>query len=343
MDQDTFDSRFEDLSSVNRKVLTLFLQGFTDDEIAKRRDCTGDAVRKQIQTICEKLSLTNESNKRLDHRRDLVELFVEYRREMVSLELVSKLTPELLPKFQGSQSTKLVELENPEGPVPPNSVFYIERPSVEMDCYRKILEPGALIRIKAPGQMGKSSLTIRILNYTQQQNYRVASLDLQSTGADTFKSPESFLYWFCDRITRKLGIENQLAEYWTGGSGANDNCTDYFEAHLLPEINSPLVLCLDGVDRLFKYKPVAEDFFSLLRGWHEEAKKGLRRVWENLRLIVTHSREIYIPLNINQSPFNVGTPVELLPFTLKQVEDLIQRHDLRLSQKEIELLMSLLG
>jgi hypothetical protein len=54
---------------------------------------------------------------------------------------------------------KLITLEEPEGQVPLESAFYVERPPIESDCYETIIRPGALIRVKAPRQMGKSSLT----------------------------------------------------------------------------------------------------------------------------------------------------------------------------------------
>ena len=57
-------------------------------------------------------------------------------------------------------------------PVSFDSPFYIERPPIESDCYNEIEEPGALIRIKALRQMGKTSLTNRILAHARSQNYR---------------------------------------------------------------------------------------------------------------------------------------------------------------------------
>jgi hypothetical protein len=39
----------------------------------------------------------------------------------------------------------------------------VERPPVEANCYQEIVKPGALIRVKAPRQMGKTSLMQRIL------------------------------------------------------------------------------------------------------------------------------------------------------------------------------------
>jgi hypothetical protein len=85
---------------------------------------------------------------------------------------------------------------------------------------------------------------------------------------------------------------------------------------LLPEIETPLVLGLDEVDEVFRYPAIADDFFGLLRAWYEEASYGSgdSELWERLRLIVVHSTEVYLPLDVNQSPFNVGLPIELPEF-----------------------------
>jgi hypothetical protein len=60
-------------------------------------------------------------------------------------------------------------------------------------------------------------------------------------------------------------------------------------------------------------------------------------------LILSHSKEVYIPLNINQSPFNVGLPVELPSLNGDQVADLIHRHRLSLSPAETASIMDLTG
>ena len=48
----------------------------------------------------------------------------------------------------------------PSGSVPLDSPFYLERFAVEEQVEREIRKPGALIRIKAPREMGKTSLLV---------------------------------------------------------------------------------------------------------------------------------------------------------------------------------------
>ena len=51
-----------------------------------------------------------------------------------------------------------------------------------------------------------------------------------------------------------------------------------------------------------------------------------------MRLVIVNSTDVYIPLPINRSPFNIGYSIELSPFTTLQVEDLAQRHKIKLIQ-----------
>jgi hypothetical protein len=234
-----------------------------------------------------------------------------------------------------------VDLEELGGQVSLDSPFYISRPPNEERCFEVIAKPGALIRIKAPRQMGKSSLMLRILDRATQQGYRAARLNLQAAGENALENLDSLLKWLCSRISRNLRLPDRVEEYWQGALGGNDKCTDYFEMYLLEELKVPLVLGLDEVDQLFQHAAVAADFFGLLRSWHEESK--FNPVWRNLRLVIAHSKEVYIPLNINQSPFNVGLPIELSPLNDDQATDLIQRHGLHLSPRESVDLMDLTG
>jgi serine/threonine-protein kinase len=232
-------------------------------------------------------------------------------------------------------------LEQPEGSVGLESAFYVERPPIEADCFEAIVKPGALIRVKAPGQMGKTSLMSRILHHANQQGYHTASLNFQSADAEFLNNLDRFLQWFCASISWELNREDKLDVYWKGILGSKNKCTNYFQRYLLSELTSPMVLGLDEVDQIFQHPDIATDFFGLLRAWHERGKN--ESIWQKLRLVIVHSKEVYIPLNINQSPFNVGLPVELPELNQEQVEDLVRRHGLHLSADQIDRLMAMIG
>jgi hypothetical protein len=189
--------------------------------------------------------------------------------------------------------------------------------------------------------MGKTSLLNRIVEFAAKQDYRTVRLNLLQADGEKFSSLGKFLRWFCTCVSHELQLPSQLNNYWDEDRGSIVNCTTYFEEHLLEQIDSPLVLALDEVDRVFQSAEITQGFFPMLRSWHEEAKTI--DIWEQLRLVVVHSTEDYGPLDINQSPFNVGLPVELTEFTPEQVEDLARRHKLNWNDAQVQQLMAMVG
>ncbi|MDJ0582989.1 AAA-like domain-containing protein [Crocosphaera sp.] len=240
-----------------------------------------------------------------------------------------------------SSLTLSPEPELPEGQVPLDSQFYLERSPIETECYKAILQPGALIRLKAPRRMGKSSLLARIIEHGSQNNCAAVSLSFQLADTWLFQDLDKFLRWFCANISLSLNIENKVVDYWDDLFGSKISCKIYFEEYILSTLKTPLVLGLDDVDRLFQYPDLADNFFGLLRAWHEEGKN--KDIWKKLRLIVVHSAEVYIPLNLNQSPFNVGIPITLPMFTPQQVQDLAKIYKINWSLKQGQKLMDLVG
>ena len=218
-------------------------------------------------------------------------------------------------------------LEYPDGAVPLDSNYYLERHKVESICYQTLEKPAALIRIKAPKLMGKTSLARRIVAQGGKQNYQGVYLDLGAVNKELITNLDNFIRWLCCKVSLELELENQVDSAWnTSFLGSNDNCTAYFKKYILKQIEVPLVLVLDEVDRLFPYNEVVEDFLGMLRSWHEKGK--ISEVWKRLRLVLAHSTEVYIPLDYHQSPFNAGVPVELEEFNQQQVEDLAKKHNI---------------
>jgi hypothetical protein len=242
------------------------------------------------------------------------------------------LTPKLL--------TKVSE------PLPPPTIPnpYVERPPIEKNCYQNILQPGMLIRIKAPEKMGKSSLLNQILAYAKKQNYQTVRLDFQLLEAEVIEDSSQFLRWLCKKVSKQLKLADQVDENWQGMT-PNILCTDYFEERLLPNLNSPLALALDNVDRFFeeKYQVVAANFFGMLRAWWSDAQQTTDSDWQKLRLIVVYSTEDLPKLNIYQSPFNVGKEVKLSEFNRSQIQVFAQQYGLNLLSSQVEKLTKLVG
>jgi transcriptional regulator with XRE-family HTH domain len=217
---------------------------------------------------------------------------------------------------------------------------YIQRPPIEERCLVAILQPHNLIRIKSPRQMGKTMLIDYLLDHATQQGYRAVKVNLQSADEAVFTDLDALLRWLCNKVSRKFQLNMVANDYWSDIFGSKDNCTAFFEEQILPVADVPLVLALDDVDRVFEHPQLAADFFGLLRSWYEESGMGQ---WAKLRMLIAHSTEIYVPLRSDESPFNVGLPIELPELTGEQVQDLVIRHVLPWTPSEISLLMEMVG
>ncbi|MBF2074134.1 MAG: AAA-like domain-containing protein [Synechococcales cyanobacterium C42_A2020_086] len=226
--------------------------------------------------------------------------------------------------LQDSDSLEFPEF--PGGPVPLNSGLYIERPPLEPLAYAEVEKPGSLIRIKAAAAMGKSSLVHRILAHAASQGLATVHLDLEDADETVLTSFSPFVRWVCAVLTQQLQQDLKIDDYWDGEVGSKVSASLYLQGYLLPRLDQPVVLAISQIDRLFEHPQTAREFLSLLRSWYEKAKQV--ELWQKLRFVVSYSTESYVPLDINQSPFNIGLPLKLPPFTAEQVQELARRYEI---------------
>ncbi|MEM7064963.1 MAG: AAA-like domain-containing protein [Cyanobacteria bacterium P01_B01_bin.77] len=234
----------------------------------------------------------------------------------------------------------ITPLEFPSGVLAIGSPLYIERPPIESLCYQNIAIPGSLTRIKAPRHMGKSSLLVRVLAQAETLGYQRALVDFQSADVSVYSSLSRFLRWFCMAVARALKLPPRLADYWDDEIGAKLSCTIYFEEYILTASDTPIVLALNEVNQVLKHADIASGFLPLLRVWYEQGKYN--DAFSRLRTVVVHSTDIYVPLKLHQSPFNVGLPIQLTPFTIDQVQVLAKRYQLCLDE-DLDALVTLVG
>jgi DNA-binding Xre family transcriptional regulator len=273
-----------------------------------------------FEELCRRLAL---------EWKEIADLEIEFVDTLVDESADLRKLPKLSPVY-------------PNGAVPLGSNFYLERAQIEAQIDREITRPGALVRIRAPREMGKTSLLLRTLHGAKRQGYQTVSLNLEQVDRSILSDLPQFLRWLCANIARQLQLKPLLDDYWDEDLGSKISCTAYFQEYLLAQIDTALVLALDEVNQIFEHPQVARDFLPLLRSWFEEAKT--LPIWQKLRLIVVHSTEIYVPLQLTQSPFNVGLPIQLPYFGLDEVQRLARCYGLSWSDgEEANQLMGLVG
>ena len=76
----------------------------------------------------------------------------------------------------------------------------------------------------------------------------------------TLADADAFFRQFCHEVTNQLELENRVEEYWQRQVSHVQRCTDYFQLHVLKQLQSPLLLAMDEVDRMFD-TTFGSDFF----------------------------------------------------------------------------------
>jgi hypothetical protein len=237
-------------------------------------------------------------------------------------------------------SAQPIKLERPEGTMQTQSAFYIDR-EADKQGIDAVVEEGVTITIKGPRQMGKSSLLNRLMSKAIDVGKHVAFLDFQMVEKSALADADTFFRLFCCLVTEELGLEDQTASFWQKALGNLRRSTNYFQQYLLKEIDGTLVLAMDEVERVFN-ATFRADFFSMLRSWHNH--RAIKPDWRRVDLALVTSTEPYQFIDdLNQSPFNVGTVLNLEDFTFSQVSDLNQRHGTPFKEGELEALFEILA
>jgi AAA-like domain len=159
--------------------------------------------------------------------------------------------------------------------------------------------------VKTSRQTNKHYLITKIINHGIKQGYKAVSVDFQEENQDVFTNSEQLLKWFCTEITWQLEIENRIAQYFQELTYSNSQCSNYFQQYLLPEIQTPLVLVLYKVEFILEHQTIANNFFGLLRFWHQNVNN--EDIWRKLRLVIVHSKDTFLTVD---PPFSVGIRIE---------------------------------
>ncbi len=224
----------------------------------------------------------------------------------------------------------------PGGTLKIDNAFYIQREADE-EVLRRAQLVGETLVIKAPRQMGKSSLLLRYLAACQQASKHTALFDfslLSQAELDDYGNLLSDLGAFLLEAVGGGGTAPRLIR--------QRELTTFVE-RLLDSIEpANVTLAFDEVDRVMG-SAYQSDFFALLRHWHNK-RAEYRSPWFRLDLALVISTEPYLLIaRADQSPFNVSPPVELAPFSRAQCGELNERYGRPLEYEQIGRIHSMLG
>lgn len=281
----------------------------------------------------------------------VAELLKEIKRLKLDLELAAKLerdgmaTEYLLdltsepsnqpPITQSLYSTQISPtsraslrdaLEPVGGAVPLSSKFYITRPT-DADFQSAIARRDSIVLVKGARQVGKTSLLARGLQYARETGAKVVLTDFQSLNAECLDSIEKLFLTLAGLMADQLELDVFPDEVWHAKLSPSINFERYLRREVLTKLAVPVVWGVDEVDQLFTCS-FGSEVFGLFRSWHNKRALDPQGPWHRLTLAIAYATEAHLFItNLNQSPFNVGTRLQLEDFTLEQVGELNRRYD----------------
>ena len=223
----------------------------------------------------------------------------------------------------------LSDMTAPGGAIRPNDPFYVERA-----CDREVLAVARRLEetvvIKAPRQMGKSSLLKRYLAECRREGKKTALIDLSIFDDASLADYPVFLTALADELLDRFGLDGPSAII------SQPAMNRFVRDRVLKAVPDNLVIALDEVDRILG-RPYQADFFSMLRSWNEGRTDDGQPAWARLELALVISTEPYLLIDDAQrSPFNVRIPIVLDPFDADECRELNRRYGRVLGDDQAE-------
>jgi len=218
-----------------------------------------------------------------------------------------------------------VFLEPEGGAVPLESNFYLVRPTDE-GFAAAVTRGDSIVRVKGARHTGKTSLLARGLQQARQAGAGVLLTDMQKFTPAQMETADHLFRVIADAMIDALALDLDLDALWKPDRGWNVNFERFLRRQVLGQLDAPLVWGLDEVDRLFGF-PYSADVFGLFRSWHNERSLDPTGPWSKLTLAIAYATEAHLFItDLNQSPFNVGTRLTLVDFTLQEVAEMNRRY-----------------
>jgi hypothetical protein len=232
----------------------------------------------------------------------------------------------LLDGLDAKEAPKVRKGEVPGGAVPLDSRYYIVRPT-DIEFYDGLERQDGLLLVKGARQMGKTSLLARGLQKARDADKTVVFLDLQNLNQNDFKDLTSLYKALGGMIADKLKLDVYPEDKWRDGRAPNINFANYIVREVMNKTEGHVVIAMDEVDRLFSFDYTSE-IFGMFRSWFNARTVDTSMPWGRLTQAFVYATEPLLFITDEfQSPFNVGTKIELKDFEIAQVKQLNDLYD----------------
>jgi hypothetical protein len=237
-----------------------------------------------------------------------------------------RLLKELLLGLEAKEQPKAAKGEMPGGAVPLDSRYYIIQPT-DIEFRDGLERQDGLLLVKGARQMGKTSLLARALQQARSAGKTVVPLDLQKLNQEDLKDLTSLYKALGGMIADQLKLDVYPEDKWRPSRAPNINFENYIVREVMDKVEGHVVIAMDEVDRLFFYD-YASEVFGMFRSWFNDRSTNPDMPWSRLTQAFVYATEPHLFITDQfQSPFNVGTKMELHDFTIDQVSHLNELYE----------------
>jgi len=171
-------------------------------------------------------------------------------------------------------------------------------------------------------QMGKSSLSVRVISRLEQAGVRTVLVDLTRIGGRNV-TPVQWYAGLCDAIGASLNLQSEMLDYFRQNSLLSP-MQRFFGAieHIAMVRNSaPITVLIDEIDTTKNLSFEADEFFAGIRECFNRRVQdpAFNRLCFCLIGVAVPTDLISNP---STTPFNVGERIQLNDFTLEEVQSL---------------------
>ncbi|MCP4698783.1 MAG: toll/interleukin-1 receptor domain-containing protein [Gammaproteobacteria bacterium] len=213
------------------------------------------------------------------------------------------------------------DLIRPGGALDIETDSYVRR-DADDQVLAELKKKRGIVTLKGASQTGKTSLMMRVYASARQElQSRTAFIDFQALPCEHFESLNTIWLAMAVLIAEQLELDDWDESRWKANASYERNFSRFLSRMVFDrDQTTPLLLCLDKVDRVFNSR-IKTEFFASVRAFYN--KGAYDQSWKKVRwLLATSSDPEFFIEDISQSPFNIGLRVDLMPFTRDETAEL---------------------